>query len=891
MVCAVYVRSVQKQQQFYTERGKWRIGFSKDLEYVIKGFTSPEFVEPLIPYFPNAVAELSTEMQSNIEGGVPRELGADILWMLRSFNDQLLDFYRANAPKLDNMYEVVADNDESVSYTIEELASKILGMDKSELDDVMLLAVHKAAMRYAFLVQNDRSSLFSDHYLVQPKRVAKVLETVTTWVHEHKDMLVRAAMKDDAPELKNHPLDTFVRKARRLVNLSRKFRSPTKMGNVGPTSYRFEPGQDDNLQVLRETTTEKFNANDRMIIEYLLLWCIPPKKMTSGTLRACGSHIMRNTGLYTGLEASAASAPLFLQEVGVLAPWDNLRLLDLGLRLPGHGVSRESDRMWEAVQTEADRLASEGMVDSMRHMRTHWGDQPIYCVDDPTAHEIDDGISLERVPGSDDEFWVRVHVANPSSFIPHDNLIMEYAAERNQTLYAPERIYPMLPDSLTHQHFSLAPGRPTLTFSAKMNREGEVLDTDVRNGTAGKVVNITHSKIRSLFQPEPESSTLTVGGTYAPPPGRANITETLSATDEETFRTLRDLMLGFRKFRLQNGAMEFPSSPSTSVSVTAGRNPLEPHNMRQRHTSRYILGDPIIQARLLPTNPHEVPDLTKTNLVATLMNLACWVSGRWCAARNIPAIYDGTFYHPEYSPLTNRNVDRYGGASWLDLAPPKGVSSSMPLHHMPLGLDAYIKSTSPLRRYSDLLVHYQIEAALRFEADTKPEPGSEPDYTTTDTTTSTEPQTQILPFTSPGIETYLNRTRWLRARIRDVSSTAAQHWACQLLFRAFYFAESPLPETFPVLLQKPYTQTSLAGTQFGQGFAGTLVGLGVRCQVVFADVEGEGKSGTGSEALDVGRGILSIVEARIVAVDLSRMLVVMEGVRVVRGFKRVGEWQ
>lgn len=326
-----------------------------------------------------------------------------------------------------------------------------------------------------------------------------------------------------------------------------------------------------------------------MIIEYLLLWCIPPKKMTSGTLRACGSHIMRNTGLYTGLEASAASAPLFLQEVGVLAPWDNLRLLDLGLRLPGHGVSRESDRMWEAVQTEADRLASEGMVDSMQHMRTHWGDQPIYCVDDPTAHEIDDGISLERVPGSDDEFWVRVHVANPSAFIPHDNLIMEYAAERNQTLYAPERIYPMLPDSLTHQHFSLAPGRPTLTFSAKMNRQGEVLDTDVRNGTAGKVVNITHSKLRSLFQPEPESSTLTVGGTYAPPPGRANITETLSATEEETFRTLRDLMLGFRKFRLQNGAMEFPNSPSTSVSVTAGRNPLEPHNMRQRQDRKSVV--------------------------------------------------------------------------------------------------------------------------------------------------------------------------------------------------------------------------------------------------------------------------------------------------------------
>lgn len=836
---------------------------------MIKGFADPEYVKPLLAYFPNAVAELSTEMQSNIEGGVPRELGADLLWMMGSFNEQLLDFYRANTSQLDNMYDVVAQNDESAQYTIEELAAKTLGMPKSQLNDLILFAVHKAAMRYTFLIQYDRSSLFSDHYLVQPKRVAKVLETVTGWVHEHQDMLVEVAMKRDAPLLKDNPIETFIRKARRLVNLSRKFRSPTKMGNVGPTSHRFEPGQDDNPRIIRETETERFNANDRKIIEYLQLWCIPPKKMTSGVLRASGSHIMRTTGLYSGLEASAASVPLFLQELGVLAPWENLRLLDLGLRLPGHGLSRDSDQIWEAVQQEAQRLTSTGMEDKMRELRTHWGEQTIYCVDDPTAHEIDDGISLERV-GSD-EFWVRIHVANPSAFIPHDNMIMKYAAMRNQTVYAPERIYPMLPEGLTQEHFSLAAGRPTLTFSAKMNSQGEVLDTDVRNGTAGKVVNITHSKLRSIFEPESEStppSTLNVGGRFTTP-GRTNITETLSATDEETFHTLRQLMLGFRDVRLQNGAMEFPNSPSPSVSINAGTEALEPHNMRQISTGRYILGDPKIQVRLSAINPHEVPDLTKTNLVATLMNLACWVSGRWCAQRKIAAIYDGTFYHPEYSPLTRGSVAQYGGRSWLDLAPPKGVSSSAPVHHTPLGLDAYIKSTSPLRRYGDLLVHYQIEAALR--------QGHHQE--------GTEDDSGTLPYTAAHVDTYLNDTRWLRSRIRDVSAASAQHWTCQLLFRAFYFGECELPETFAVLLHKPYTQTSLAGTQFGQGFAGTMTTVGVRCQVVFP----EGLEPDGDEVL--GRGILSIAEARITAVDLSRSLVVMEAVRVVKEFERVGEWR
>lgn len=887
LVYGVYVRSVQKQQQFYTERGKWRIGFHKDVDYVVKGFMQPEDVAPLTPYFPNSVAELSLEMQSNIEGGVPRELGAHLLRNMSAFADRVSDFYRTNASRLDNIHELVADEEESLEYTIEELAAKALDMDKSELNDVILFAVHRHAGQQTFIIQKDRSSVFADHYLVQPKRVTTVLETVTTWVHEHQDMLVASVRgKDIHPAVaKNHPLQQFLHKARRLIQLSRKVRSPTTLFNVGPTSNRYEPGQDGEAMVYRETPTEKFTKNDQMIIEYLQLWAIPPRKMTSGGLRAPGSHIMRATGMYTGMEVNAASAPLFMQELGVLPPWANLRVLDLAVRLPGHGISRRADERWEKVLIESERLTSEGMEDRMRSMRTDWGDQPIYCVDDVDAQEIDDGVSLERIPGSD-EYWVRVHVANPSAFISHDNMIMNYAASRNQTLYTPERTYPMLPPSLSHANFSLAAGRPTLTFSAKMNRRGEVLETDVRNGTARNVVYITHAKLRSVFETvESNDSTLTVGGTFVPRTPRPDIQETLSPEDEENFRILRDLMLGFREYRLKNGAMDFPNSPDTRVSISAGTEPMQPYNMHDVLRGRYFLGDPIIQLHQSDINPHEVPDLTKRYLVSTLMNLACWVSGKWCAERNLPAIYDGTFYHPEYSPLTNKNLGEYGGESWLELAAPKGVSSSVAMHHMPLGLDAYVKSTSPLRRYQDLLAHYQIEAALRWETEhNKRLSIALPDYDNPDThlTTENENQNALLPFTHPAIETYINTTRWLRFRLHDISTASFHHWACLLLFRAFYFAECPLPPTYRVILHKPFSQTSLAGTQYAHGYAGTITALGIKCQVVFPrklESEGPGEM-----------GILSIVEAKITGVDLGRLVVVMEGVRVVKGFERVGEW-
>ncbi|GES57709.1 mitochondrial exoribonuclease Cyt-4 [Aspergillus terreus] len=861
---AIYVRSVCKQQQFYTKRGKWRIAFNRDIDYVIKGFAPRESVLPLYPHFPDKVAELSSEMQSAVEGGVPRPVGASLLQMIGDFDERVKELYQANAYRLDRIHEIVADEYEKSEFTLEELACNALEIDKDQLDDAILFTVHKTACQNPFLIESDRSSPFTDHYLVQPRRVAEVLEKVTTWVHEHQEYLVRAVTANDVPDFRNHPLQQFIQKAQRLIRLSRKVRSPTTMASVGPTAQRFEPGQEGKPMVYREVLTEKFSTTDRMIIEYLQLWCIPPRRMTCGALRAAGSHIMRATGMYSALDLSAGSASLFLQELGVISPWENLRVLNQALALPGHGVSNRSEKSWAEVQEACDRLNTGGLIDQMAAARVDWGNLPVYCVDNVDAQEIDDGVSLERIPGSDDTFWIRVHIANPSAFVEPNDIIMKYASSRIETLYIPERTYPMLPNSLTQGNFSLASGRPTLTFSAKMNLQGEVLETDICSGIVRNVIYTTHDKVRSLFETSSDNQLdpLTVGGEFPQHHGRDNLRTSLSSEDEDTFHTLRKLMLAFRDHRRRKGAMEWPSTMDIPVSVSAGNAPLKPYNVGVTE-GRYYLGDPIIQLRPRKVDPHEVPDYTKQNLISTLMNLACWVSGKWCAERNIPTVYDGTFYHPEYPKLTNENMSEYGGKNWLQLASPKGVSSSRPLPHVPLGFDVYTKSTSPLRRYTDLMAHYQIEATLRFER----EHGRRLDANR---------DGAFLPFSREHVDQFISQSTWKRSLIRGVSSGSSQFWACMLLFRAFYFGECELPETFTCLLHKPYSASSMMGTPFAQGFAGVITELGVRCQVLTPDVP--------------DADILSVVEAQIKAVDLSRMLVIMEATRMIKPFQRVGEW-
>ncbi|KAJ5179341.1 hypothetical protein N7492_002551 [Penicillium capsulatum] len=887
---AIYVQSVHKQKQFYTDRGNWRICSLREIDFVVKNFAPPELLDPIKPYFPNSRAYARGDLQSVPEGGLPRPLGAPLLTMMASFEENLLEFYRVNMSLLEDIHTIVADESDFLRLSIEELAMKVLGIEESQLNSINLFAVHKAVRHQPFLIEKDFSSIFRPTYLIQPARIAKVVHQVITWVHEHQEYCTRAVMAKDNPGIKDHPMHRFILKAQRLIARSRKLRSPTVVSCVGPSSQKFRPGQDDKPMVYRELLTETFNDKDQAILEFLQLYAIPTVLMPSGTLQTAASHIMRATGMYNYLGLSESSSRLFLQELGVIAPWENLALLDQTLLLPGHGMSLFNEMRWEEVE-EACKETQDSLTDSMQHLRKDWGALPVYCVDDITAQEIDDGVSLERIEGSDDTFWVHIHVANPTAFLNHDGLIMEYAASRVATTYAPERTYPIFPSSFTQSHFSLAAGRPTITFSAKMNLQGDIIETNITNGTVNNVISITHGTLRKFLNPEwkPASKSLTVGGDILPEsskPGK-NFRDVLSTEDQENFTVLRQLMLAFRSQRQKAGAMDMPNlRANTSLTVQMGTLPVKPYEM-QVNEGHSMIGDPIICLQLQDDDPHEIRDQSKDYLISLLMNLAGHIAGQFCAARKIPVVYDGTWYDPEYGRVTHENIKDFGGQTFYGLVMPRSSSSSSPIHHHMLGLGAYVKSTSPLRRFTDVIAHYQIEAALRFEnkhgrqldaAIDMPESSTtEPQSTESDPDPASKPSTlSPLPFTVSDLDTHIISSHPIRARLRQVSSFSTQHWACLLLFRAFYFRECELPPTFPCLLRTPRNVPPREGTVF----SGAIANLGVDCVVTIPD------GCPDKDRMDV----FGIVDARIIAVDMANLEVKMEAIGLIKPFERTGEW-
>jgi exoribonuclease-2 len=103
-------------------------------------------------------------------------------------------------------------------------------------------------------------------------------------------------------------------------------------------------------------------------------------------------------------------------------------------------------------------------------------------------------------------------------------------------------------------------------------------------------------------------------------------------------------------------------------------------------------------------------------LVAEMMILAGEVGGRYCQTHNIPVPFRGQ-PQPELPSEEELLLLPAGPVRSCALrrCMPRSEMGVTPSRHTSLGLDTYTQVTSPIRRYTDLLAHFQIKAHLRGE--------------------------------------------------------------------------------------------------------------------------------------------------------------------------------
>ncbi len=312
----------------------------------------------------------------------------------------------------------------------------------------------------------------------------------------------------------------------------------------------------------------------------------------------------------------------------------------------------------------------------------------VFTIDPDDAKDFDDAISISR---TSDGWSVGVHIADVSHYVRLKSALDREAVARGNSVYLADRVIPMLPEALSNGICSLKPGVERLAFSvfAEINRNGKVKSCRFAKTIIRSAARLTYKQAFEILNRPPRGDTLA-----------------------EQVHTAWELSSTLRKKRFAAGSLDL-DFPELKVWLDDQ-------------------GKPVRLERIENDISHQ--------LIEELMLLANELVGRELKIRRQPALYR---IHEKPEPdrlaefrdfaisqgirigdLTQRpELQKLLGGlrgqpheSAVKIALLKSLKrarySPDPVGHYGLAKPDYTHFTSPIRRYSDLVVHRALEKML-----------------------------------------------------------------------------------------------------------------------------------------------------------------------------------
>jgi len=281
-------------------------------------------------------------------------------------------------------------------------------------------------------------------------------------------------------------------------------------------------------------------------------------------------------------------------------------------------------------------------------------DVQAFSIDDVTTTEIDDAFSVVTL--ADGKVRVGIHIAAPALGIKRDDALDAIARQRLSTVYMPGDKITMLPDALV-ESFTLAEGRacPAVSLYATLDTaDWSVLSTETKAEMVPIAANLRHNDLDDI------------------------VTEVNLAIGSGDYPHKQEISLLWQWAQvLEKGRMAKRESFG-----------LKPEQTNRVDFNFYVENDIVTIVRRKRGAPLD-------KIVAELMIFANSTWGKLMADHGVPGIY---------------RSQGGGGGGWAARMQVRMLTHAAP--HQGLGVDQYAWSTSPLRRYTDLVNQWQILACV-----------------------------------------------------------------------------------------------------------------------------------------------------------------------------------
>ena len=190
----------------------------------------------------------------------------------------------------------------------------------------------------------------------------------------------------------------------------------------------------------------------------------------------------------------------------------------------------------DEVMKETELIENEVSEEEKKNRRD-LRDMMIYTIDGDDTKDIDDAISLEKLPNGN--YSLGVHIADVSYYVKEGSKLYDEALMRGTSVYLADRVIPMLPHKLSNGICSLNPEEDRLAMSCVMEIDpnGKTLSSEIFESVIRSRKQMTYKNVNKIL----EENIIPEG--YEP--------------YAESLRSMKELADILRKYKVGRGYIDF----------------------------------------------------------------------------------------------------------------------------------------------------------------------------------------------------------------------------------------------------------------------------------------------------------------------------------------------
>jgi len=321
----------------------------------------------------------------------------------------------------------------------------------------------------------------------------------------------------------------------------------------------------------------------------------------------------------------------------------------------------------------------------LRHLTT-------CTIDGYDAKDLDDALSLEWVDGN---IKVYIHIADVSHYIKEGSEIHAEALNRSTSVYLCDRVVPMLPEKLSNNLCSLNPNTDKLVYSFifTLDQNAKVIKEEFVKGIINSNYRLTYTEVQSVIE----------GG------------ETHSTELKQALLDLDRYAKKLKKVMNKNGSLTF-NNAEVKFKLDENNKPIDIFFSVQKDANFLIEQFMVLTNRRVCEfiakkdvksihRTHNTPDPTKLYALKQFietMGYALDLSNEDNIKSELNNLVKQVIGTPEETIVNNLIVRCMAKAEY----------QSDNIGHYGLGLQYYTHVTSPIRRFCDLQIGYQLSNIL-----------------------------------------------------------------------------------------------------------------------------------------------------------------------------------